>query len=444
MATVEKLGNNKAKLTITVDKDTFAQAMQKSYIKNAKLYNVPGFRKGKAPRKVIENMYGEGVFYEDAFEFVYGDAYDKAIEENELIPVDQPDVSIASIGASEDLVFTAEVTLKPEVSLGQYKGIEVVRRAYTVEDAEVNKLILEEQEKAARYLEQERPVEDGDRVVLDYSGAVDGVKFDGGTAEDQALNIGSNSFIPGFEEQLVGMNAGETKDINVKFPDEYHAPELSGKDAVFTVTIKSIQVKELPELDDDFVQDISEFDTMDALRADKREQLMKRNEQRAKNEMENEALEKVMNNATIDVPAVMIDRQTDYAIQDLSYRLSMSGLSLEDYCMYTGSDMQKMRESFRDESENRVRLQLVLEAIGKAENIEPDEDAVEAEIVQYVGNNGLELDKIRPNLTEEDIEYFRSRAVMEKTIKIVMDNVVLVDAPEEPAAVEQNAAPEEA
>ena len=431
MATVEKLENNKAKLTITVDPATFADAMQKAYVKNVKKYNVPGFRKGKAPRKVVESMYGEGVFYEDAFELVYGKAYDDAVAENGLEPVDRPEISIDEIGSQEGLVFTAEVVLKPEVSLGDYKGIEVVRRAYTVKDEELDAVLQQEREKAARYIEMDRPVENGDRVVLDYSGSVDGVKFDGGTAQDQTLEIGSGAFIPGFEEQLVGMTAGETKDIQVKFPEEYHAEDLKGKDAVFTVTIKTIQVKELPELDDEFIKDISEFDTIEEYKADKRAQLEKRNEERAKGQMEDEAIQKAAQNANMDIPEVMINRQMDYMLQDITYRLASSGLSLEDYCKYMGTDVQTLREGYRAEAENRVRIQLTLEAIAKAEAIEADEETLEKQVKEFAERTGVEADEFKNRLSQDDWDYFKERVIAEKTVQCIMDAANMVDAPEE-------------
>ncbi len=434
MATVEKTGNNTVKLTITVDKDTFQKAMQESYVKTAKQYAVPGFRKGKAPRKVIEGMYGEGVFYEEAFDIVYGEAYDKAIDENSLIPVDRPNISIDEIGSETGVVFTAEVTLKPEVTLGDYKGIEVVKKEYTVEDDAIDAAIEKEREKAARYVDLDRAVENGDQVVLDYSGSVDGVKFDGGTAENQTLVIGSGSFIPGFEEQLIGVNKGETKDITVTFPEEYHAEHLAGKDAVFTCTVHSNQVKELPELDDEFAKDISEFDTLNELRESKRAEMQKQRDERASNEMENAALLLAAKNATIDIPAVMCERQMDYTMQEMQYRLSMSGISLEDYCKFSGSDVATMREGFRKEAEERVRLQLVMEAISKAEDMQASDEDVEKEIGEYAEKNNLTVADFRSGLSDEDLEYFKSRVITEKTVRLIMDNVVYVEAKEEEKA----------
>ena len=280
MATIEKLEHDQVKLTIEIDADTFNAALQQAYVKNGKHYNIAGFRKGKAPRKVIESMYGEGVFFEDAFELCWGDAYDAALEENGLTAVDKPTLDIEKIGKDEGVVFTAVVQLKPTVKLGAYKGIEVEQPTYTVEDADVNAEIEKEREKNARFVDVERAVENGDRVVIDYSGSVDGVQFDGGTAEEQTLVIGSNTFIPGFEEQLIGMNVGEERDITVTFPEEYHAENLAGKEAVFHIKLHNVQFKELPELDDEFAKDVSEFDTLAELIADKRKKM---EEQAAKN-----------------------------------------------------------------------------------------------------------------------------------------------------------------
>lgn len=431
MATVEKLENKKMKLTIEVSKEAFGEALQQAYIKTRTRYNVPGFRKGKAPRKVIENMYGEGAFFEDAFELVYASAYDQAVEEQKLEPVERPDISIEKISVEEGIVFTAEVAVKPEVSLGAYKGIEVVSRAYTVEDSQLDAILEQEREKVARYVEMERPIEQGDRVLLDYSGSVDGVKFEGGTAEDQTLDIGSGTFIPGFEEQLIGFSKGDEREISVTFPEEYHAENLKGKAAIFAVKIKGIQKKELPELDDEFAKDISEFDTLAEFRADKREALGKRNEERAKSEMEDEAVRKATENAAFDVPDAMIQRQMDYMLQDIAYRLSMSGISLEDYCKYTGMDTAAMREGYRGEAEQRVRTQLVLEAIAKAEGIEAAQEDLDREIAAYAERAGKTAEEFKASLKEDDMGYFQERVQVQKTIDLLMSNAVLIEKAED-------------
>ena len=434
MATIERKEHNIAKLTITVDADTFAAAVQQAYVKTAKHYNIPGFRKGHAPRKVIENMYGEGVFFEDAFEIVWGDAYDAALEEFELSAVDKPSIDIEKISLAEGVVYTAEVQLKPEVVLGAYKGIEVEKPTYTVEDADVEREIEQEREKNARFVGVERAVENGDRVILDYSGSVDGEKFDGGTAEEQPLVIGSGTFIPGFEEQMVGMSIGEEKDITVTFPEEYHAPDLAGKEAVFHVKVREVQIKELPALDDEFAKDVSEFDTLDELKADKREKMEARAAENEKAARENLCIKAVCDNATVEIPAVMTDRQVNYMMQDIAYRLSMSGISLEDYCKFSGTDLDAMRESYKPEAENRVKMQLVIEAVGKAENVTCTDEELDADVAAYAEQNNTSVEEFKKQLKEDDYDYLRDRKTAEKTIALIVDNAVFTEPKEAPAA----------
>ena len=440
MATFEKLENNRAKLTITVSPETFGSAVTQAYHKTAKRYNVPGFRKGKAPRKVIENMYGEGVFFEDAFEIVWGDAYDAALAEHDLTAVDKPAIDITTIDIAEGVVFTAEVQLKPEVTLGAYKGLEVPEPEFKVEDSEVMAEIEKEREKSARFIEVERPVENGDRVVLDYSGSVDGEKFDGGTAEDQLLVIGSGSFIPGFEEQLVGMKAGDEKDINVKFPDEYSEP-LAGKDAVFAVKIKAVQIKELPELDDEFAKDVSDFDTFEELKADKKAKMVEQAEKNRATAIENVALKMAADNAIVDIPDVMVDRQVNYMLRDIAYQLSMSGLSLEDYCKYTGTDMNGLQEQYRPEALNRVKMQLVIEAVGGKEQVACTEEDRKAAIAEFAEGSGKTPEEFAKSLSEDDLEYVTDHVIAQKTVKLITDSVVLVKGePEKKKAAKKPAA----
>ena len=433
MATIEKLENNRAKLTISVSPEAFGAAVQKAYQKTANRYNVPGFRKGKAPRKVIENMYGESAFYEEAFDLVWGDAYDAALAEHKLTAVDKPSLDITAIGL-DGVVFTAEVQLKPEVTLGAYQKLEVPEPDFAVKDEEVLAEIEKEREKSARFVEVDRAVENGDRVILDYSGSVNGEKFDGGTAEDQLLVIGSGSFIPGFEEQLVGLKAGEEKDISVKFPDEYSAP-LAGKDAVFAIKIKAVQVKELPELDDEFAKDISDFDTLDALKADKKAKMEEKAEQNRKTAIENIALQKAADNAIVDIPDVMIERQINYMLRDIAYQLSRSGLSLEDYVKYTGTDMNGLKESYRAEATARVKMQLVIEAIGEKEGVTCTEEDMKALIAEYAEGSGKSAEEFENTLKDDDREYLSDNVLARKAVKIVTDSAVLVkdDAAKKPA-----------
>ncbi len=446
MSQYEKLENDRAKLTISVEPEAFQAALETAYHKTGKRYNVAGFRKGHAPRKVIETMYGPGVFYEDAFEEIWGDAYDAALKEHELLAVDKPAIDIDTISVEEGVVFTAEVQLMPTVTLGRYKGIEVEVPSYTVGDAEVLAELDKEREKNARFIDVEREIKDGDRVVLDYSGSVDGEKFEGGTAEDQTIVVGSGTFIPGFEEQLTGMKTGESRDITVKFPDEY-TPELAGKDAVFAVAIKAVQEKELPALDDEFAKDVSEFDTLEALKADKLKTMTAEAEENRKNAIENACVQKVTEDASLEIPQAMIDRQVNYMLQDMAYRLSSSGISLEDYCKYVGTDMAKLRESYQDGARSRVKMQLVIDAVGKAEAVAATDEELDRKIAEYAEQSGAELEEFKKNISDDDREYLRDRVVSEKSVSLIVDNATVKEKkPEKPKAkkspAKQKAAPE--
>lgn len=424
MAQFEKLEGNKGKLTITVDAETFRKALNEAYKKTAGRYAVQGFRKGHAPRKVIETYYGEGVFYEDAFELCWGEAYDEAVKEHDLFVVDRPDVDILSIGENEGVTYVAEVTLKPEVTLGEYKGIAVPKADYTVSDEDVQKALEAERENQARFVDVDRPAENGDRVLLDYSGSVDGEKFDGGTAEDQTLVLGSNTFIPGFEDQLVGAVAGESRDVNVTFPTEYHAEHLAGKAAVFACTVKAVQKKELPEIDDEFIGDISEFETVDAWKADKKEKMLAEKKQSLDNMRENLAIKGACDNATVDIPDCMIERQVDYMMQDIKYRLAGSGLDFNTYLKYLNTTEADLRKTYRTEAEARVKMQLVIEAISKAENVQATDEEIEEEIKKYAENGSTDVETFKSTLTDADHEYFADRIVVDKTVKLIVDAAV--------------------
>lgn len=423
MAQFEMLEGKKAKLTIEVAADVFEKAVQEAYHKTASRYNVPGFRKGKAPRRIIEAAYGEGVFYEDAFDAVWGDAYDTAVEEHKLIPVDRPALDINKIG-KDGVEFIAIVQLQPDVTLGEYKGLPVPKSNTEVTDEEVDKALADEQEKQARFTDVDRPAENGDRLLLDYSGSVDGEKFEGGTAEDQTLVLGSNMFIPGFEEQLIGIKAGEQKDITVTFPAEYHAENLAGKEAVFACNVKAVQVKELPEIDDDFIADISEFDTVAEWKADKKEKMIAEKQRAASVARENAALKGACDNATVEIPAVMIDRQVDYMMQDLEYRLSGSGLDMNTYCQYLGTTVDEMRKNFREEAEARVKMQLVVDAVIKAEGLSASDEDLEAEIEKYAEDNGMVAEDFKARLNDSDRDYLRERATVDKAVKLISDSAV--------------------
>ena len=426
MAQLEMLEGNKAKLTIKIDADVFEKAIQEAYRKTGSRYTVQGFRKGKTPRKIIETYYGAGVFYEDAFDAVWGEAYDAAVEEHKLIPVDQPSLDINSIG-KDGVEFTATVQLQPDVTLGAYKGLSVPKTNTEVTDADVDKALEDEREKQARFTDVERPAENGDRLLLDYSGSVDGEKFDGGTAEDQTLVLGSGAFIPGFEEQLVGTKAGEQKDITVTFPAEYHAENLAGKEAVFACNVKAVQVKELPEIDDDLIADISEFDTVADWKADKKAKMIEEKQKAAAVARENAAIDAACANATVDIPAVMIDRQVDYMVRDLEYRLSGSGLDMNTYCQYLGTTVDEMKKNFRPDAEHRVKMQLVIEAIVKAENLSASDEDMQAEIERYAEENGMVTEDLVAKLTEGDKNYFRERATVDKAVRLIADSAVETD-----------------
>lgn len=443
MATMEKLEGSKVKLTIEVSAEQFEAATQKAYQKAGKRFNVPGFRKGKAPRKVIENMYGPLAFFDDAFDIVYPEAYQAAIVEQGVEPVDRPDVSIETLPEGETpLVFSLVVAVKPEVELGAYKGIEVEKRAYNVTDDEVDAAIAQLQEGVARMVDVDRPVENGDTVNLDYSGSVDGVKFDGGTAQGQTLTIGSGQFIPGFEEQMVGMAVGEEKDIEVTFPEEYHAENLAGKKAVFAVKVNGIQVKELPTLDDEFAKDVSEYDTLEALRDAKRQELLEQAEKNAKIQKENDVVRKAVENATVEVPDAMVERQIDSFLQDMGYRLQMQGISLEDYLKYTNTEISALRDQYRADAALRVKSQLVLEAISKAEAIEATPEEIGDKVAEYAKQFGnMTVEDFEKNLQADDRQYFADQVVVEKTLALLVENAKEV-APKKKATRKKKAAAE--
>ena len=432
MSVLEMKEGNIAKLTITVEKDAFIKALNDSYHKTGSRYQVPGFRKGKAPRKVIEANYGAMVFYDEAFELCWAEPYDAAIKEHSLTPVDRPSVvDIPVMSEKEGVTYVAEVQLKPEVTLGQYKGLTVKKLNYAVTDEEVDDALKMEQQKQVRYEDVDRPIETGDRIILDYCGKVDGVAFDGGTAEDQTLEIGSHTFIPGFEEQLVGASAGEERDINVTFPEEYHAENLKGKAAVFSCKIKTVQKKELPEIDDEFIKDISEQDTVADWKENKKQELLKAREAAAKNARENELLEKAADNAQVDIPECMVNRQVQYMMQNMAYQLAASGLKLEDYFKYMGTDQEKMEEMYRPDASQRVKVELVIEAIKKAENITASSEEIDEAIAQYADQNGIDKDKMLGTLTDDDKEYFSDKVCADKIVNLLVENAVETD--EEPA-----------
>ena len=421
--TVEKISSNKVKLSFDIDAAKFDEAMGKAYIKVRGQVAIPGFRKGHAPRKMIENMYGEGIFYDEAFELIFDEVYGPAIDENKLEVVDRPQVDIQQIGTGKNLQFTCEVFVKPDVTLGEYKGVEVKKEHTLVTEDDVNAEIEKERNKqAAEVSVDDRAVAEGDTVNLDYSGSVDGVKFAGGTAEGQTLKIGSHTFIPGFEEQMVGMNIGEEKDLNVTFPTEYHAPDLAGKEAVFHVKVNSITETQLPALDDDFAKDISEFDTLDAYKADVRAKLEAQAAERDNNAFTNAVIEKVMANATVEIPDAMVERQIDSMVRNFEARLAQQGLKLADFMKYTGQDEKSFRNQYRDQAEKSVRANLVLEAVENVEKFEAAEEEIDAEIEKFAKQIGQNVEDLKKNLTEGDREYFKADVIRDKAVKFLCDN----------------------
>ena len=422
MATLEKLEDSKVKLKIEVSAEQFEEATQKAYRTAAHKFAVPGFRKGKAPRRVIENIYGPMAFFDDAFDVIYPEAYEAAIREHNITPVDRPEVSIADFSQENGLVFEVEVVVKPEVKLGVYKGIEVEKREYNVTDEEVGAAMENERSKVARMVDVDRPAENGDSVNLDYSGSVDGVKFEGGTAENQTLILGSNQFIPGFEDQVIGLKAGDEKDIEVTFPEKYHAEALASKPAVFHVKVNMIQVKELPALDDEFAKDVSEYDSLKAFREAKKAELLERAQADAATQKENEVIGKAVDNAEVAIPEAMVRRGIDQVVSDLSYRLSAQGISIEDYYKYVDTTEEAFREKCRPEAEMRVKSQLVIEAIIKAENIEATKEEIDEKAAAFASQYGDKGGELFKRFTEEDKRYFEDQIVTEKVIKIMVDS----------------------
>ena len=432
--TYEKISSNKAKLSFVIPAEQFDEAMQKAYLKNRSRINVPGFRKGKAPRALIERMYGEGVFYDDAMELLFPDAYEAAVKENGLKPVDRPEMTdVEQIGAGQDLKFTCEVFVRPDVELGQYKGLEVEVTRQTVSEDDVNARIEQDRQKGARTIDvEDRPVEDGDTVNLDYAGSVDGVAFAGGTAQGQTLKIGSHQFIPGFEEQMVGMQIGEEKDLNVTFPEQYHSEELAGKAAVFHVKVNSIQRTELPELDDDFAADVSDFNTFAEYKDSIVKELTERAEENNEVTIENALVEKAVDNATIDVPHAMIHEQLDYMMREMEMRMAYQGLRMEDFLKYTGQTREQLEHSYHGEAEKRVRIELTLEAIRKAEGIEPTEEEVKKQIEEQAKRMGREVEDFEKTLTDEQRAYLSDSAAIQKVVDLMKaDAKVTEKKPEE-------------
>ncbi|MDY3917463.1 MAG: trigger factor [Candidatus Limivivens sp.] len=419
---VEKLEKNMARLTIEASAEEFESAVQKAYLKNKSRINLPGFRKGKAPRAMIEKMYGKGIFYEDAANALIPEAYNKALEECELEIVSQPEISVTQIESGKPFIFTAEVAVKPEVTLGEYKGVEVPKKEVEVTDEEVQAEVDKEREKNSRTIDvDDRAVENGDIIKLDFDGSVDGVPFQGGKSENYELTVGSGSFIPGFEEQLVGAKIGEELDVNVTFPEDYHAEDLAGKAAVFKCKVNEIKVKELPEADDEFAQEVSEFNTLEEYKADIRTKLLERKEREAKNEKTNAVIEKIVENAEMEIPEPMVEGQIRNMIEDFSRRMQSQGLTMEQYFQFTGMDAEKMKEQMRPEALKRIENSLVLEAVAKAENIEISEEKIDEEIAKMAEAYKMEVEKLKELMGDYERDQMRKDLAIQAAVDLVRD-----------------------
>ena len=422
---VEKLEHNMAKLTVEVSAEEFEKALNGAYMKQRGKISIPGFRKGKVPRQMVEKMYGVEIFYDDAANAIIPEAYAKAYDESELEIVSQPKIEVVQIEKGKPFIFTAEVALKPEVTLGEYKGLKVDKYSNRVTQKEVEERLVQEQEKNARTIAVEgRPVQDKDEVVLDFEGFVDGVAFEGGKGENYPLTIGSGAFIPGFEEQLIGAEAGKEVEVNVTFPQEYHAPELAGKAAVFKCTVNEIKAKELPELDDEFAAEISEFDTLDELKADIKAKIKEQKNADGKRQKEDQAMEQVVENATMDIPEAMIDTQVRQMADDFAQRIQQQGLNMEQYFQFTGMTAEKMLEELRPQAVKRIQTRLVLEAIVKAENIEITDERIDEELAKMAEAYKMEVEKLKEFMGENEKAQMKMDLAVQEAVTLVVDNTV--------------------
>lgn len=419
---VENTDNkNELKLTFTVEAAKFDEGMKKVYAKTAKYFNVPGFRKGKAPMQMVEKIYGDEIFYEDTFNEVVPEIYEKELNENNIEAVSRPNIDISQIGKGKDLIFTAIVQTKPEVELGKYKGIQLKKIEYTVSDKDIDHEIGHMAEKNARLVSiEDRPVESKDIAVIDFEGSIDGVPFDGGKAEGHELEIGSNTFIPGFEDQVIGMKLEEEKDIKVTFPEDYFSSDLAGKEAIFKVKVHEIKKKELPKIDDEFAKDVSEFDTLKELKASIKEKLEKQNTDKAKYETEDEAIKMVCESTKLEIPSGMIETETDNMLKDLESRLSYQGLGLQQYFQMMNKTEQEIRDSYKEQAENSVKSKLVLEAITKAEKLEASDAEIAEKVKETAKMYGRKEEEFMNN--EELKKYIANGIKTEKAIDFIVKN----------------------
>ncbi len=422
---LEKIENNIATLEINVSSEELDKGIMKAYLKNVKRFNIPGFRKGKAPKSLIEKYYGEGIFYEDAINEVCPDAYEEAVDEHKLEPVDTPKIDIVDIESGKGLVFKAEVIVKPQVILGQYKSIEAERKEYNVTDEDVLKELEILREKNARIIDvADRTVKSGDKTFIDFKGFVDEKEFDGGTAENFELVIGSGQFIPGFEDQLIGAEIGKEVEVNVSFPNDYRAENLAGKPALFKVTVREIKEKELLPLDDEFAKDVSEFETLDELKADINKKKTEEANLKAKHEYEDLIINKVVENANVDIPEIMIENQITSMLKDFDFQLRYQGFDLETYLKYMNTTMEEIRDTYKETAMKNVKTQLVLEAITNEEKIEASEEDVNIEIDRIAKQYKQEVDKFKTTLKEENIQHIKEGLLVQKTIDFLIENSI--------------------
>ncbi len=421
---VENLEKNMAKLTIEVPAEELEKAIQSAYMKQKGKISLPGFRKGKVPRHMIEKMYGVEIFFEDAANQLINQEYPKAVDESGLDIVSRPTIDVEQIEKGKPFIFTAEVAVKPEVTLGKYMGVQVTRIDTTVTDEEVEAEINKERENNARTVTvEDRPVQEGDTAVIDYEGFVDGESFEGGKGENHSLVIGSHSFIDTFEEQLIGKNTGDELTVNVTFPEEYHAKELAGKPAEFKVKINEIKAKELPELDDEFAQDVSEFDTLAEYRESVKAKLAERKENAARRDKEEEAIAKIVDKSKMEIPEAMIETQIDNMVDNFASRMAQQGLTMEQYMQFTGMNVEKMREQMRPDALKRIQNSLVLEQIAKEENIEVTDEELEAEITKMAEMYGMEADKLKEYMGDAEKESMKKDLAVQKAASLVVENV---------------------
>ncbi|MCI7383715.1 MAG: trigger factor [Hungatella hathewayi] len=424
---VEKLEKNMAKITVEVPAEQFEKALTAAFNKNKSRFNIPGFRKGKAPQAMVEKMYGVEVLYEDAINEALDATYGDAVTESGLEVVSRPEIDVVQVEKGKELIYTATVAVKPEVTLGEYKGIEVEKASAEVTDEDIEAELKKVQEQNSRLITvEDRAVEDGDQTVIDFEGSVDGTPFEGGKGENYPLTIGSHSFIDTFEEQLIGKNIGEECEVHVTFPEEYHAKELAGKPAVFKVTVKEIKRKELPELNDEFAGEVSEFETLEEYKNDVKSKLSLKKQKDAATENENHVVDKVVENAQMDIPEPMIDSQVNNMVNDYARRMQSQGLSLEQYMQFTGMTIETLKEQMKPQAVKRIQTRLVLEAIVKAENITVSDEAVEKEIADMAESYKMEVAQIKEYMGENGIEQMKEDLAVQEAVDFLVAEAKLV------------------